>query len=248
MEELDIKQLIGIFFEKKWFIILSILVFAAIGFGYSKYYLTPMYESSTRLVLAASEKKENQNEMNKNNEDENINQNKQETITQADVLLNSNLVSTYSELIKTNDVIRKVVNNLNLDIDQEELKKSISVNSVKDTELIEIDVETKDAKQSAQIANEISKVFIDKVAEIYNINNVYIVEEAEASEEPTNINTVKDIVTFALVGLVMASGIILLQNMLDTTVKTEEDIEETLGITVIATIPDYDFNNMSKRR
>lgn len=246
MEEIDIKELIDMFLEKKWLIIISIVVFAVLGVVYSKFYVTPIYESYTRLVLAASEKKENIiNNQNEFNTDENV---MKAEITQADVTLNSKLVSTYSELIKTNDVIRKVINNLKIDIDENELKKNISVTSVKDTELIAISVKTKDSKQSAKIANEISKVFIDKVAEIYNINNVHIVEEAEEAKEPCNVNTVKDVLIFALVGMVLSSGIILIQNMLDTTIKTEEDIENAVGLSVIATIPDCEFINTNKRR
>ena len=58
-----------------------------------------------------------------------------------------------------------------VEVDEEVLRKNITVSSVKDTELIEITVKNENPIYSAQIANEIAKVFTEKVKEIYNIDN-----------------------------------------------------------------------------
>ena len=100
---------------------------------------------------------------------------------------------------------------------------------------------------SAQIANEIAKVFTDKVKEIYKIENVQIVDDAEVPDEPSNINHKKDVAIFALIGLVVSVGYVLLINMLDTTVKTPEDIEQTLKLPVLAAIPVYESDLQKKK-
>jgi len=41
------------------------------------------------------------------------------------------------------------------------------------------------------------------------------------------------------VGVVVAAGYVLIANMLDNTIKTEQDVEKVSGLMVIATIPDY---------
>ena len=81
-------------------------------------------------------------------------------------------------------MIRKIIK-----IDEEKLRKNITVSAVKDTELIEITVLNENPIYSAQIANEIAKVFTEKVKEIYNIDNVQIVDEAEVVSEPANKQT-----------------------------------------------------------
>ena len=81
-----------------------------------------------------------------------------------------------------------------------------------------------------------------KVAEIYNINNVYVLDEAEVPNEPYNINHIKDIVIFAFVGIVLAAIKVLITNMLDNTIKTEQDVEKTSGLLVLAQIPEFDMN------
>lgn len=222
MEELDLKELFTIFWNKKTQIILIVAIFMVIGMIYTIGFVTPVYTSSTTLVLATSDSSSNAD----NN-----------SITTTDVTLNSKLVSTYSELVKSKNVLRQVKSNLNSDFNEQELRKNIAVTSVKDTEIIEITVTHEDPAYAAKVANEIAKVFTEKVAEIYNINNVHVVDEAEVSSAPSNVNHAKDIVIFAFVGVVVAVMYVLIVNMLDTTVKTQEDIERMLKIPVLANIP-----------
>lgn len=223
MEDIDLKELFMIFWNKKIQIILLVILFAIIGAIYTIGVITPMYTSSTTLVLATSGSENKQDTTN--------------SITTTDVTLNSKLVSTYSELVKSKKVLRKVISNLNIDVEEEELRKNITVSSVKDTELIEITVANKNPKYSAQIANEIAKVFSEEVNEIYNINNIHVVDEAEIAENPSNINISKNVILFAFVGIVISIAYVLVANMLDTTVKNAEEIEKNYGIPVIAAIP-----------
>ena len=232
MEELDLKELFNIFWSKKVQIILIVLIFIALGVIYTVGFTTPMYSSSTTLLLAGSE----------SGGGETTN-----SITTTDITLNSKLVSTYSVLVRSKDVLSQVISNLGMDISWENLRNNVKVSSVEDTEVIEISVTTNNAENSANIANEIAKVFTEKVAEIYNINNVHVVDEAEPENTPSNINHERDVIIFAFIGLVVSVIYVLIANMLDTTIKTAEDIEKEFKIPVIASIPVYE-NAIQKRK
>ena len=226
MEELDLKDLFNIFWSKRTQILLLIAKFIVIGFMYSYIFLTPKYQASTSILLAKS----------------NTSQSSDGTITANDLTLNQKLVSTYSELLKTETVLNQVINNLGIDKTVEELKKNISVSAKDDTEIIEIKVVDVNAKTAQKIANETAQVFISKIAkEYYNMDNVYVVDEAKEEKVPYNINHLKDLVIFGAVGFVIACIYVLILNMLDTTVKSKEDIEKKLGITVLTTIPLCNF-------
>ena len=233
MEELDLRELFELFWNKKVPIILLVVIFMVIGVIYTVGFTTPMYSSSTTLVLASSN-----------------NQSTTNTITATDVTMNSKLVSTYSELVKSKNILRQVISNLGIKVDEDSLRKHVTVSSVKDTELIEITVKNENPSYSAKIANEIAKVFTEKVKEIYNIENVQIVDEAEIATSPSNINHKKDIAVFAFAGLVIAIMYVLIANMLDTTVKTQEDIEKSINIPVLVCIPFYDMDmeKLKKKR
>ena len=233
MEEIDLKELLLMFWKRKAEIILIIAIFIVIGFIYTSVFTKPMYTSSTTLVLAGINDEANEGET---------------SITTTDLTLNSKLVSTYSHLVKRNKVVRQVISNLGIDISEETLRNNISVSSVSDTELIRITVTTDNPQYSADIANETAKVFTDEVAEIYNINNVHVVDTAEESQTPSNINHKKDVVMFVAIGVVVAIAYVIIVNMLDTTVKTEEEIESLVKLPVLASIPMYDVAESKRNR
>ena len=142
-----------------------------------------------------------------------------------------------------------MISNLNLgnSVSEAELKNSVTVSSVKETEIIKITVTTKIPVNSSKIANEIAKVFAEKVKEIYSIENVQVVDEAETPTTPSNINHRKDIIVFAFIGVVVAAMYVLIANMLDTTVKTAEDVEKQFKVTsILLSIPMYNFRYAKK--
>lgn len=220
MEELDLKELITMFWNKKLNIILITVIFMLLGIIYTIGFVTPKYTSTTTLLLATS------------------NNSSDKSITTADITLNSNLVSTYGELITSSRVVRPVMQTLGINENEEnKIKQNISVSSVKGTEVIEISVTNLDPETAAKIANEIAIVFIETAEDYYKINNIHVVDEAEVSTAPSNINHTKDIIIFAFIGIVVSVAYVLILNMLDTTVKSAEDVEKQFNITILASIP-----------
>ena len=210
MEELDLKELLQIFWEKKIQIILIIMIFAVIGVIYSLGIVTPKYQASTTLLLATNSSADN-------------------------------------KLVGSKKVIREVISNLSLDMEEETLKKSVSVTAVEDAEMIQISVKNEDPVLATKIANETASVFINNVKEYYNMENVHVVDKAEIPQEPSNVNHIKDVIIFSFIGVVIAVMYVLIANMLDTTIKSEEDIEKISKLTVLATMPLYERTGNKRR-
>lgn len=222
MEELDLSRLLKLFWENKAQIILIILIFIVLGITYTMGVVEPMYTSSTTLLLAT---------------EQNATSTSGSSITTSELTLNSKLVSTYSELVKSKKVLSQVISNLNIDLSEDSLKKNVSVKAVSDTEMIKISVTNKDPEVAEKLANEIAKVFTEQVKEYFKINNVHVVDVAEKEENPSNINHTKDVVIFATIGAVISIIYVLLANVLDTTVKSAEEIEKLYSLPVLASIP-----------
>ena len=225
MEELDLKELFMLFWNRKVTIILMVAIFIAAGIIYTIGFVTPVYTSSTTLLLAKSDSSTD----------------KTDTITTTDITLNSKLVSTYSTLVQSKSVLRQVISNLGMNLDEEELKKNITVSQEKDTEIIKISVTNENATTAEKVANETARVFIQRVSDIYKINNVQIVDQAEISLTPSNVNHTKDVIMFACVGVIAAVIYVIVGNMLDTTIKSAEEVEKNFKVPVLASIPLYNF-------
>lgn len=220
MEELDLKELFDLFMSKIFQILIIIIVFIGIGVVYTLGFVEPKYSAKTTLVLASTSGSDASN-----------------AITTTDVNLNQKLVSTYSEIVRSDAVVGTVIKNLELSIKDNELKKQVSVSAVEDADIIRITVTNEDADEAAKIANEIAKVFGDKVKDIYKINNINVLDQAVPDYTPSNINHTKDVIIFAFIGAVISVAYVLIANMLDTTIKSTEDIEKGFGIPVLVSIP-----------
>ena len=152
-------------------------------------------------------------------------------------MLNKNLIDTYAEIIKSRKVVGKVIENLNLDYTIEELQKNISVTNVNDTEIIKITVDDKDSNLAKNIANETAKVFNAEIIKLYNIQNIGVVDYAEESLVPYNINILKSMAIYVLTGLFLSLAVVFVMFYFDTTIKTVEEVERKLNIPVIGAIP-----------
>ena len=156
-------------------------------------------------------------------------------------------MGTYRGIATSDSVVNTVIKNLGLNISAGTLRSQISVTSETNTQIIQISVENADASLSAKIANELSKVFIERVAEIYDMQNLQQLDEAPVPTSPSNINHAKDILIFFAGGIVLSVIFVVLANLLDNTVKSSSDIEKAIGVNVIAEIPVYEFNRGRKR-
>lgn len=220
MEEINLKDLFSYFWNKKILIIVVTVVAILGSCIYSLYLQTPMYKSSTTIVLTRT-----------NDDTENSG------ITQNDILLNQKLVSTYREIIKSRRILNQVINNLDLDMDYTTLGSSITVTNEKDTELLRISVSDSDSKQAKTIANEIARVFNNEIVEIYSIKNISVIDYAEEAKNPYNVNIVKQTVLAGLCGAVLACGVVFMMFYFDTTIKNTEEVEDKLGLPLLGAVP-----------
>ena len=225
-EELDLLELFYAFKKRILWLILAIIWGAMIGFIYTKYIVEPEYTSFVKLILAKPVY-----------ETGNIGNMNDMGITQSDIQLNQKLIATYGEIMKSRKISNTVIDNLELDMTYEEIIKCIDVSSVKDTDMIKLSITTTDPSLSAMIAMEMTSVFTKEIVNIYSIQNISIIDTAEIDNDPVNVNYIKNIAIFAIIALVLVSGVIFIMYYFDNTIKTEEDIEKLTGLPVLCMIP-----------
>ena len=85
IKELELKQFLKLFWDRKIFIVVMVIVFAVMGWAKIEYFTTPVYEAAGTLICARNE--------------ENIQAGA--TITSAELTMPSRLAETYTEIIKS---------------------------------------------------------------------------------------------------------------------------------------------------
>ena len=218
MEEIDLKEMFDYFLGRVSWIIIAVALAVAVGNVYTMFTRVPMYRSTTTLVLVSE-----------NKDSASYNTSEQQ--------LNKNLVGTYSEIIKSRTILNAVIRNLDLDYSYTTLQNRITVSSVNNTEIIRIAVADSDPKVATKIANEIAKVFVSEINKFYKLNNVSVLDRAENNSVPYNVNYLKDNAIYIMIGLVLSCGIIFIFFYFDTTIKTSEEIEKKLELTVVGVVP-----------
>ena len=218
MGEINIKDLFNFFISKIKIIGIIVGVFVILGVLYVKFLQVPMYHSATTLILVSD------------------NNNNNSAAMQSDINLNKNLVSTYSEIVKSRTVLKKVKKELKLDMSIKELSKQIEVTSVENTEIIRIEVSDEDNKLAQKIAKEVAKTFMNEVKDIYNLTNITIIDKASLEKKPYNVSMIKQVGLFGISGLVIGSVVVFLIFYFDTSIKSSKDIEEKLGLPVIGNV------------
>lgn len=231
MEEIDIQEIFKRLWNSRRFIVTMMVIFMIVAGVYSFVIQTPKYQSYTTIVLTRAG----------NASDDNA------SVTQTDVTMNQKLVGTYSEVVKSKTVLSQVISNLQIaNLTESELRSNVTVTAIEDTEVIKIIVSNENPEYAAKIANEIGKVFSEKISDMYKINNVYTLDEAEVSYTPYNIKHVKYLAIAMVLGIVVACGIVIVRGLFDTTVKSAEEIEQALKIPVIAQLEYVDDVMMRK--
>ncbi len=219
MDEINLQEFLYNLRKKIPVLIIATLIGAILG-GVNLIFMTkPMYESSTTLILVKSNSESNS------------------SITQTDIVLNQKLIGTYSEIIKSRSVAKEVIDSLGIDMSVEELISSITVSSKTDTEILKITVRNDDNNLAPKIASTLANVFTKKVKEIYDIDNVAIIDEAEVPTKPYNTNSLKTIGIFTFGALLVTVLFIFVVTYFSNTVKDEEELERLLNLRVLAIIP-----------
>ena len=220
METIDLKDLFDYYKSKLGVVILFVVLVGILGCLYGLFIQKPMYKSSTSIVLISEAKAKSQ-------------------LTYNDVSVNQNLVSTYSEIVKSKRVLGQVINNLNLNYTYGALSNNIEVSSVTGTQIIKITVTDENSKTAMKVANEIGKVFAKEIPELYNISNVNILDTAEQPSSAYNVNITKQSAISLLAGLVLGLGVVFVMYYFDRSVKNASQIEDKLKLPVLATVREY---------
>lgn len=216
-EEIDLVWLLYALFRKLWLIVAVAVVCACGMAGYTKFRVKPTYTStSTMLVLT-----------------------KETTLTSlADLQLGSQLTKDYTVLITSRPVLDQVIENLNLKMNYKQLKGKVSIENPEDTRILMVSVTTNDAQQAKAIVDELASVSSTFIGDKMEVTPPKIIEEGESTGIKTGPSVMKNTLIGFLAGAFLVCAVIVVLELLNDTVQTEEDIERHLGVPTLATVPD----------
>ena len=208
--------------KKRWILIVSITLVATLISGVLSFFvIKPTYETSTKVFIGKEESN-------------------QEGYNTNDIQMYQKLLQTYAETVKTNEVIQAAINNTNADLSVKDVKDSLTVTPIADTQILQIKYKNNDPEVAKSILENITNEFVILSKELVPNGNVRVIEAVQLPEDPVAPNKKMNIAIAFLLGLMVSVGLVFLLEYLDNTFKTKENLERELNIPVLGLIPSCD--------
>ena len=215
--EIDLLELFYALRHRWWAILLALVIGTGAAGVYTKKLIAPHYQSTSMVYVLS----------------------KETTLASlADLQIGSQLTKDYSVIIKSRPVLQEVIDKQNLDLTTDELGEMITIDNPKDTRILSITVEDIEPMRAKAIVDEVTKSASNYIGDIMEMVPPKVIEDGVVAVKPSSPSVKKNAAVGGLGLAVLVCGLICLKTVLDDTIKSEEDIEKYLGLSVLAVIPD----------
>lgn len=215
--EIDIVEMLSFFLQRWYAFLLAAVVAAVLGLSYCYFFITPQYQSTTEIYILP-----------KNGGGE---------VTTSTITLSSQLAKDYESLIRTRYVLEKVIAECDLDMSYEALKSKISVENKTETRIITITVENPSPELAQKIAITVEEVAAEHIKSVTDVEAVNVADPANFPTTTSSPSYARWGVISAAVGFLLVLVVLVIRFLMDDTIKTEDEIEKYLDISVLAVIP-----------
>lgn len=228
---IDLRKLVYQIMQNILTIIAVTLVCALAGFILSSYIIRPTYSASAQMLVN-----------NKTDEQQSS------SITQSDINASSSLVNTYSIILKSHDVLERVIDDCNLDSTPETLLKKITVDSVNSTQVMRITVHDGNPQQALNICADIVKLAPEAIIHALDAGSVTTVSSPYTTGKPISPSRKRYTAVGGLLGLLICLAVIVIRELANDKFKTTEDIRTVLDLNILGVIPEEGKVSSHKRK
>ena len=217
--EIDLLALARAVWKRIWAVIAAVLVGAAAAFSYAEFFITPLYEAKAMLYVNNSSISVGSTSF---------------SISSGDLTAAQSLVQTYIVILKSRQSLEAVIEQ---PYTYEQLASMVSASAVNETEIFEVTVTDADPEEAELIANTIADILPDKIAEIVEGSSVRIVDYAVVPAYPVSPSVTKYTLIGFLLGGVLSVGVIVLMELLNESIRSEDYLIQTYNLPILAVVP-----------
>lgn len=221
--EIDLGRVFRAIVSRAWLIAVVTILCAVLTFVATILFITPKYEASAKFYV--------------NNSSISVGS-ASVSLSSGDLTTSRNLVDSYIVILKTRETLTDVIDYAGVNRTYSALKNMISAQAVDSTEIFQVTVTSEDPQEAERLANAVAYILPKRIATIIEGTSAKVVEAAVVPATASSPSYVKNALIGFLLGLVVSVGIIALREIFDTTICTEEDINQSCRYPVLASIPD----------
>lgn len=220
--EVNFERLLNAVLNKAWVIGLVAVLGALIMMAVTFFFITPLYQSSVMFYV-------------NNNA---ISVSTSLSIDSGDISASKSLVNTYIVILNTRETLVEVIDYSGADRSYADLKDMIQAESVDETEVFRVVVTSSNPTEANQIADAIAYILPKRISSIVEGTSAKIVDSAIVPSRPSSPSYTMNTLMGFLLGFVLSAGLVVLRELFDVTVRTEEDISQVCHHPILASVPD----------
>jgi capsular exopolysaccharide synthesis family protein len=219
---MDLQQYLRIV-RRRWVLILVCLLLSVAAASIVTLRMTPLYDSTARLFVSTPQAEGSD--------------------AYQGGLFSEQRVQSYADLIIGERIAQRVIDRLDLEVEPSELTEQMSSSVAPETVIFEITVVDPNPRRAQQIAATAADEFTALVTELEEVPGqrrspikATVVDEPDIAATPVSPQPLRNVALAAALGLLLGIGIAVLREMLDTTIKTPEDLSELTTTSMLGTI------------
>ncbi|MBE6598152.1 MAG: hypothetical protein E7638_01780 [Ruminococcaceae bacterium] len=221
--EIDLLHLLGLLWKKAWIIVLSMILLASAFFSYSMFMVTPQYKSTAMMYVNNSTLTVGSTSIG---------------FSSGQLTAARSLLDTYVVILKTRTTFEKVIEKADLDLTYKQLQGMVSASAVNETDVFSITATSSDPAEAELIVDTIVEILPDRIADIVDGSSVRVVDHAILPTTRSSPSYTKYAMIGMVVGLIASAAVVIIIDLMDTSVRDEEYLNQTYDIPVLAVIPD----------
>ncbi len=221
--EIDLQRLFAALLKKAWLVVVTSIVCAVVSMLVTIFGITPLYKSSAMFYVNNSSISVGEASL---------------SLSSSDITASKSLVESYIVILKTRASLNDVIDYSGVNLSYEQLKGMISASAVNSTEIFEVTVTSPDPQEAEQIANAIAYILPKRISSIIEGTSAKVVDSAVVPTVRSSPSYTKNTILGFLVGLVLSVAYVVLRELFDVTIRTEEDITVSCKYPILAAVPD----------
>lgn len=223
--EIDLQRLVNAVLKKIWMVILACVLGAAVALVGTLLFISPKYQSSAMFYV---------NNSNISVGDVSL------SMSSGDLSTSRGLVKSYIVILNTRETLVDVIDYAGVDRKVAEIAGMIEAEAVDSTEIFKVTVTSDDPHEAQKIADAISYILPKRIGTIIDGTSAKVADAAVVPAKPSSPSYTKNTVIGFLLGFLMSVGIVVLKELFDVTIRTQEDIEQVCDHPILAAVPDME--------
>lgn len=221
--ELDIGRVIRAVLDRAWLVALISILCAAIAIVGTYFLITPQYQASAKFYV---------------NNNSRLPGDSVSGMSSGDLTTSRSLVDSYLVILNTKETILEVIDYAGTDLSYDTIEDMITAEAVNETEIFKVTITSPNPEEALQLADAITAVLPQRISTIIDGTSAKVVETAVLPAGPCSPSYPKNAVIGAMLGFILIAATIVLREIFDVTIRSEEDVNQCCKHPILSAVPD----------